>query len=334
MKMTNKTSSLFLMVLMVLLLTIVMAGCRMAEEDTDDTDEESTDDLLPAPTDLRAEITGQTVTLYWVPVPNAEYYAVYRSTDNENFNILNGAILSTVFYDSLAKEDGTYVYKIAAREHYANDPLGKFAEISVTINTPIQVKNIQVKNIQSTALSTSEIKVVWSAVAGASKYRIYRGEDYIPENMVSIADKDVSATEFTDTSLEAKTTYYYRIAIIDSNDKEHALSSTYTWATTQVAPAPAPTNVTATAYGRVITLEWDAVKGASGSYIIYVAFAEAGPYAAIGTLGTTVGTTVYNVSTITPNSGIPLSPDTTYYFKVSAGNTGLLSAPVSATTGP
>jgi len=322
MKTTKKSNSLLLTILTVLLLTVIMfAGCKIATDDND----------IPAPTNLKAEVDWSSsyaaTLLTWNAVPDTEYYAVFRSTDStwKEYIILSGATATTIFRDNTVK-NGTYFYKIGARKHYSNDPIGKLSDsVSVTI-----IPQIQVNFVQTTVLSESSIKVFWNTVTGASKYRIYRGEFYNNSEIMEPVDYvDAPAIEFVDKSLEPKTTYYYRVAVIDANGVENKISSDYSGSTTQAAPAPAPVNLKASVHGRVITLEWDAVVGVSGSYYIYSAFSETGYYVPIGS----INVTAYNVSTITPNSGIPLNANTTYYFKVSIGGNGHLSTAVSATTG-
>ena len=91
----------------------------------------------------------------------------------------------------------------------------------------------------------------------------------------------------------------------------------------------APTGLTATATGKIIILGWNAVKGANDNYVIYGSFTSGGPFAQIGYI--TFGTGFY-VTHMDDGGRIPLEPNTTYYFKVSAYN-GELSSIVSATTG-
>jgi hypothetical protein len=90
----------------------------------------------------------------------------------------------------------------------------------------------------------------------------------------------------------------------------------------------APTGLTATATGKIITLSWNAVKGA-GSYLVYGSFTSGGPFVYIGS--TNYGTAFY-VTHMDERGSIPLEPNTTYYFKVSVYDSEL-SSEVSATTG-
>ena len=95
----------------------------------------------------------------------------------------------------------------------------------------------------------------------------------------------------------------------------------------------APTGLTATATGKIITLGWNEAKGA-GEYIVYGSFTSGGPFVFIGSVR--YGTAFY-VTHMDGGERIPLEPNKTYYFKVFAravnSSHGELSSEVSATTG-
>jgi len=91
---------------------------------------------------------------------------------------------------------------------------------------------------------------------------------------------------------------------------------------------PAPTGLTATVYGKIITLSWNAVENAD-QYEVYGSFKSGGPFVFIGYVRS--GTAFY-VTSMDEQGNIPLEPNTTYYFKVCAYS-GELSSEVSVTTG-
>lgn len=292
---------------------------------------------LPAPTNFIASVidssSGPRVTLTWTPVSGALYYAVYLSTDStwSEYIIITNSITTTVFsYPYYANDlplitGTTYYYKVGAKRQSSNDSVGDLSEQTVVYISP---STGTVTNISASALTEGSIKVTWSAVAGASKYRIYRAFSYSGVGE-AVAYVNAPSTEFTDASLAPQTTYYYRIAVVDDNDKEGSQSNNYDWATTLASTIP-PNNLTATANGRIITLEWDAVTGAN-SYQIYGSFTSGGTFVYIGNVHSNDGTS-FNVQTMAPYGVIPLEPSTTYYFKVRVSG-GVLSSEVSATTG-
>ena len=70
-----------------------------------------------------------------------------------------------------------------------------------------------------TAVSTSQLKVSWNAVNGATRYEVYRR---LPGEWVSWTETykkiaDVNGTEYTDSGLSAGTTYHYGIVAINGS---------------------------------------------------------------------------------------------------------------------
>jgi len=78
------------------------------------------------------------------------------------------------------------------------------------------------KNVKATAESSSSIIISWKEVSGAYSYCVYRNEkssgdyDYIGMS---------SDTSYTDTGLDSKTTYYYKITARTLFGEESAKSS-------------------------------------------------------------------------------------------------------------
>jgi len=312
-------------------LAVLMLALSACEDPT-------ADGTLPAPTNLRAALnTGSSdlkVTLTWNPVSGASSYAVYQSTDStwSKYIILTSSTSASTYTtpnyssDTPLRTNTIYYYKVGAKQ-YANDSVGKLSE-SVSVYTGLS----GVTSISASALSSSSIKVTWSAVDGASKYRVYRGTSYSSTSMAPVAYIDAPTTEYTDTSLNPSTIYYYRIAAIDSENFEGAISSNYTSATTQATTLPAPTNLRAVAVaissGTAITLTWTPVSGAS-YYAVYQSTDSTWSDYIITT--SSVTSTTYTTSSLQNN--------TTYYYKVGAEKTyasnpdGELSESVSVYTG-
>jgi len=270
-------------------------------------------------------LSSSSIKVTWNAKEDASKYRIYRGINSSSTSMEPIAYVdapATEYIDTSLNPSTYYYYRIAIidSEEHEGQLSGNYVSAS-TQSAPT------VASISTSVLSESSIKVTWSVFTGASKYRVYRGTSSSSTEMEAVAYVDAPATEYTDTSLSPSTTYYYRISVIDSNNNEGAKSGTYSNAT----PLAAPKNLTATVNGRIITLKWDAVMGAS-TYYIYIAFSETGPYAPIGSLSASYGT-AYHVSSATINSSVPLSASTTYYFKVSSIMGGQMSSPVNATTG-
>jgi len=319
----NKRIKYFGLNLMVL---ITILGCYNYTTD------EEVDESISAPTNLIATSGAGSITLTWTPVSGFGQYAVFRTTNSAwtNYVRINTISSTTIYIDNSndLQINTTYYYKVAVVNRGAiGEPVGKLSKSAEATFSSAPPGNIT--GISISALSSSSIKISWTALSKAEKYRIYRTTGSSNSIYETIAYVDAPSIEYTDTSLAARTTYYYRISAIDNNENEGTQSSWYSVTTMSITTPPE--NLSAAANGRVITLEWDAVEGAS-YYYIYLAFAEAGPYALINNFSTSLGT-VYNVTTVTANTGVPLSASTTYFFKVSTSPDGEKSDFVSATTG-
>ena len=118
--------------------------------------------------------------------------------------------------------------------------------------------------VAARALSRSEIVVTWSAVAGASGYRVLRGT---ASGGPYTAVTTTSSLTFTDTGLQADTTYYYVVASAVRN--RTSANSAQVSART-AAPLDAPANFKANAGASGMELTWDPVAGASRYDVINV----------------------------------------------------------------
>ena len=169
-------------------------------------------------------------------------------------------------------------------------------------------------NVKATA-GDKQIKLTWTAVSGATKYRIQRLNN---STWGTIAT--VSTNSYTNTGLTNGTTYSYRV--LASAD-----GSTWSSASAVVSATPAaavkvstPTNVSATAGNGQVKLTWTAVSGATKYRIQRLNDSKWGTIA-------TVTTNSYT------NKG--LTNGTTYSYRVLASADGSTwssaSAVVSAT---
>ena len=121
--------------------------------------------------------------------------------------------------------------------------------------------------MNSAVASGTGIKVTWSAVTGATGYRLYRkggGSGWK-------ALKDVSGTSYTDTSAKAGTTYTYTAramvgGVIQSGYDSVGVSAA--WTTSTAGYIATPTLVSAKAESTGIRVTWKKVSGATG-YRIY-----------------------------------------------------------------
>jgi fibronectin type 3 domain-containing protein len=115
--------------------------------------------------------------------------------------------------------------------------------------------------LTATAISPSQIRISWTAVAGVTGYHIYRD---------SAPLKSVVSTSTTDTGLTANTLYCYAVSGYNAAGVE-SVKSGQVCATTQLTAPPTPTGLRATGSAGPppkVTLAWNASAGAN-KYNIY-----------------------------------------------------------------
>jgi hypothetical protein len=207
----------------------------------------------------------------------------------------------------------------------AQDPGWCVDDVSLTeggaVTTPSAPLDLTVTNA-----SASYVNLSWSAPAtdgGANVtiYHVYRGTS--PGSETFLANSTVTA--YSDTSVTSGTTYYYTVAAENSVGIGPQSNEVSANASSPTIPG-APLNLTASASGSSIVLNWHAPTSNGGAaitaYNIYRATASGSEafYTAVG-----------NVHTYT-DSGV--TAGTTYYYEVSANNSvgeGSLSNEANAT---
>jgi hypothetical protein len=172
--------------------------------------------------------------------------------------------------------------------------------------------------------SNAQVKLVWNTASNAAGYfvkrAILRGGPYT--NLMAA----IVTTNYTDNTASNGVLYYYKISATNAAGEtvNSGLATAYPSAT---APAvPAGLAASATSHVR-IDLSWDSVPGAT-SYTLQRSTANGGPYTTIVNGAGTIFLTYADTG---------LTPNTTYYYVISATNSigaSAVSTPASATTLP
>ncbi|WP_027086823.1 S-layer homology domain-containing protein [Cohnella panacarvi] len=160
----------------------------------------------------------------------------------------------------------------------------------------------------STAAGDGQATVNWSAVSGATSYKVYQSTT---SNSYGAAEATVSGSVYsaTITGLTNGTVYYFKVsALIGSSE---SAKSNEVSATPQVAQPGAPVLQPATSGDTQISLTWSPAVGATG-YKIFKS-TTSGAY---GLEDATVSGSVYSYNATGLTNG------TTYYFVVKATNPG------------
>lgn len=156
--------------------------------------------------------------------------------------------------------------------------------------------------------TANSLTVSWSAVAGATSYKLYKANAAAG----SYAEVSASATSpYVDSGLAASTTYYYKVTACNASacsaQSSEGSGTTLVGSGGPVAPAvpSAPTVGTATASS--LTVSWSTVSGAT-SYTLYRATSATGAYAEVSATATS------------PYVDSGLTASTAYFYKLVACN--------------
>jgi titin len=182
-------------------------------------------------------------------------------------------------------------------------------------------------SLQATSVSSGQINISWidnNAKPAEDGFEIQRAVSSSgPWSL--IATTGTNATSYTNSGLNASTTYYYRVRAFKTKKKgtERSSFSNTANATTQSgATAPnAPSGLSATSVSTSqINLSWNDNSNNESGFKVERATSSGGPFSQIATRGAN--------STSYSNAG--LSSSTTYYYRVraynSAGNSGYNSS--------
>ena len=158
----------------------------------------------------------KSLTLKWDDVKGATSYQVLRSdTADGKYESLAKVKENTYIDDEL--ETGTaYYYKVRAiRKSKKVTAKGEKSDTGIGIPT-LEIPDA----LESANITFSTVQLKLKEVAGADGYYIERSKDS-DENFEQIADyTDLEKMTYTDSGLEPKSTYYYRITAYKNSKEE------------------------------------------------------------------------------------------------------------------
>jgi len=218
------------------------------------------------------------INLTWTASAGATGYKIYRS------GTLLKSVTTTNTSDTGLKSGTQYCYQVTAYDATGSESAQSTQSCATTTTVPTPT------NLTATAASSTQINLSWTASAGASGYKIYKGGSYL---------KSVGGTTASDTGLTASTQYCYTVSAYDATGNESAQTSQMCAMTLNPPPAT-PTDFTVSAASTTqVNLSWTAATGAA-SYNIY-----------------RNGTLLKNVTT-TSTTDTGLTANTKYCYTVSA----------------
>jgi uncharacterized protein (DUF1800 family)/fibronectin type 3 domain-containing protein len=261
---------------------------------------------LSAPTGLGAEAGDTKVTLLWAATPGALTYAVYRGsvpTISAMARVANGLVAPT-FLDTGLTNQVRYYYRVQA---LATNSVSAVSSAVAAKPLPPPPSSAPA-NLTATPGNT-QVVLTWSAVDGATGYRVFRSTTGTWESTPLTSTKNLT---YRNTGLTNGIPYSYRVAAYGVGGNG-PLTAPVT--ATPLAPPSRPAGVTATAGDTVVTVTWTAVPEATG-YNVYRGTAPNREAKLPVATGLTSATLV--------DRGLENGP--TYYYKVTATNAGGESA--------
>lgn len=259
-----------------------------------------------APSDVTATAGDGQVSLSWSTVAGATGYKVLRGTSPGGESATPvGTVLSGSYMDSAVTNGTTYYYEVVATNSGVDSGASNEAHATPQVPAPAAPTGL------TGTAGDGQVSLSWSAVSGATSYRVLRGSTPGSESPTPIGT--VTGTSYLDSSVTNGSTYYYEI--VASNAGGDSGASNEAHATPQVPAPSAPSGVTATGADGQVSVDWSAVPGATTYEVLRGSSAgneSPTPVAAV-TNGPYVDTDVTNGST--------------YYYEVVASNAGGDSAP-------
>ena len=228
----------------------------------------------------------------WAAVAGASKYEVYRSGSKDGTYTLLGTTTNLNYTDSKANAGYIYYYKVKAVN--ANSIKSNY---SATVAATCHCARPVVK--PDYLISTGKPYIKWTAVAGASKYYVYRSGS---SNGTYKYVGTTTATNYTDNKANAGYTYYYKVKAVSKVSS--GANSYYSVVIGATCHCARPSVKITTSNGSP-KLTWNAVAGAN-KYEVYRATSKNGSY-----------TKMFTTSNLS-YTNTSAKAGTTYYYKVKA----------------
>jgi fibronectin type 3 domain-containing protein len=164
--------------------------------------------IPPAPTGLTATPGNTTATLRWTAANGASFYRVRRSTTNGGPYTTIATVTATIFGNTGLTNGTTYYYVVAGGSSAGTGPNSNQAS-----TTPMAPPPAPTGVAAAPGSGTGTISVTWSAVGGASGYRVKRSaSNGGPYTTVAT----VAGTGWLNSGLTSGVTYYFVVCSFNS----------------------------------------------------------------------------------------------------------------------
>jgi hypothetical protein len=259
----------------------------------------STTPVLGTPTVSSASSRGyDSVKIAWSAVSGASFYEVYYATSATGTYSKAGTSTTTSLTKTGLTCGKTYYFKVRAGAVSGTTKVyGKFSSYKSAKPIP------STPSVTAASASYTSVKVSWTAIPGASGYRVYRATSSTGTYTYLGATTSLA---YTSASLTTGKTYYYKVIAYRTvgTTKVYSKSSAAAYA----KPVPAKTTCSvATKTMTKANISWTGVSGAT-KYEVWRAASASGTYTLVSTVAYTTKSYV----------DVNLTTGKTYYYKVRA----------------
>ena len=218
---------------------------------------------LPATVKLTgAKVSGSSIVVTWSKAEGAVKYRVYRKSAGTDWTTLTSSATGTSYTDKKAKAGVKYTYTVRALNS-VNGLSGGYDKNGVSaVIAPAKVVLV------SARADSAGILVTWKAASGAHTYQVYRKTASDGWKLVA---KNISDTEWKDTSAVKGTTYTYTVRAVADDGTTRGACDTRGKSAAVTKASTTPANVTmgkATAGKKGITVTWSYAADAR-TYRVY-----------------------------------------------------------------
>lgn len=159
-------------------------------------------------------ISSSKIQITWKKVGNAASYEIYRST-SEKGNYKKIATVSKggrKYLDQSVKSGKRYFYKIVAAGTFDG------ARITGGYSDPASFRALKQVKISSVKVTPDDgLKIKWTKVSGATKYKIFRAQSKKGTYKAVATVEGASSVTYTDTKVVPGKTYYYKVQAYSDN---------------------------------------------------------------------------------------------------------------------
>lgn len=214
-------------------------------------------DLAQPTITLSNRASDGAVRIQWETITGATKYEVYRASSKTGTYSRMGSTGNTYYNSASGTAGKTYYYKVRALCGSEN-ATGAFSEVKSRTRDLAQPK-VTLSNVAS----TGKIKVSWEPVEGAKEYKVYRATTKSGTDKLM---KTTTAASYTNTSVDAGKTYYYRVVAVHENSTANSAYSEIKSRTCDLARPVV--SVSLNSSGKPV-VSWKSISGAE-EYEIYV----------------------------------------------------------------